>query len=78
MIKNKHPSKSFGDLYPHLNEDQLQEADENLRQYLRVVRSIFEEIEANNPKVLTELRYRARLRKEKRINKRFSTPNLNN
>jgi len=52
-------------LYPQLSPEELREAEENLRQYLAVVRQIFEHLQANNPKILTELRRRARLRKEK-------------
>ncbi len=56
---------SITTLYPELSPEELREAEENLRQYLAVVRRIFEHVQANNPKILTELRRRARLRKEK-------------
>jgi hypothetical protein len=52
-------------LYPQLSPEELREAEENLRQYLAVVRRIFEYLQANDPKILTELRQRARLRKGK-------------
>ena len=53
--------------YPNLSEEQLREAEENLRQYLAVVRRIFERLERENPKVLTDLRQRANVRKEKAL-----------
>lgn len=34
------------DLYPHLSEKELREAEENLRQYLQVLLRIYERIEA--------------------------------
>ena len=56
---------TLGDLYPHLTVEEQREAEDNVRRYLSVVRQIFEHIQAENPKILTELRRRARLRKEK-------------
>ena len=56
---------SLTELFPELSEEEQREAEENLRQYLAVIRRIFEHVQANNPKILTELRRRARLRKEK-------------
>ncbi len=56
---------SIADLYPDLTTQEQSEAEENLRRYLAVVRQIFEHIQAEKPKILTELRRRARLRKEK-------------
>ena len=61
----KEKSTSVSEWFPQLSEEELREAEENLRQYLAVVRRIFEHVQANNPKILTELRRRARLRKEK-------------
>ncbi len=55
----------IADLFPSLRPEDQREAEENVRQYLAVVRRIFEHVQANNPKILTELRRRARLRKEK-------------
>ena len=65
MPDNKEKSISLSELFPQLSEEEQREAEENLRQYLAVVRRIFEHVQANNPKILTELRRRARLRKEK-------------
>ena len=56
---------SISDIYPQLSSEEQQEAEANLRRYLGVVAEIFEHIKANNPKVLTELNRRARLRTEK-------------
>ena len=65
MPDNKEKSISLSDLFPQLSEEEQREAEENLRQYLAVVRRIFEHVQANDPKILTELQRRARLRKEK-------------
>lgn len=65
MHDKKEKSISLNELFPELSEEEQREAEENLRQYLAVVRRIFEHVQANNPKILTELRRRARLRKEK-------------
>ncbi len=56
---------SIADLYPDLTTEEQSEAEDNLRRYLAVVRQIFEHIQTEKPKILTELRRRARLRKEK-------------
>ena len=56
---------SLNELFPQLSEEEQREAEENLRQYLAVVRRIFDYVHANDPKILTELRRSARLRKEK-------------
>jgi hypothetical protein len=65
MPDNKEKRISVSELFPQLSEGEQREAQENLRQYLAVVRLIFEHVQANDPKILTELRRRARLRKEK-------------
>lgn len=39
---------SVRDLYPHLNEDQLEEAEENLERYLALVLRIYDRIQ-NDP-----------------------------
>jgi len=56
---------SIAEVYPQLSPDERKEAEENLRRYLGVVQEIFQHIQANDPKTLTELRRRARLRREK-------------
>jgi hypothetical protein len=68
MPDNTEKSISLSELFPQLSEEEQREAGENLRQYLAVVRRIFEHVQANDPKLLTELRRRARLRKEKAPN----------
>ena len=65
MPDNKEKSISLNELFPELSGEEQREAEENLRQYLAVVRRIFEHAHANDPKILTELQRRARLRKEK-------------
>lgn len=41
--KNENPT--IHDLYPHLNEAQLKEAEENLNRYLEIVLRIYDRIE---------------------------------
>jgi len=65
MPKPTKSTTSIADLYPQLSPDDLREAEDNLRRYLNVTRQIFERMQANDPKFLTELRQRARLRKNK-------------
>ena len=65
MPNSEENNISIAGLYPSLKLEDQREAEENLRQYLAVVRRIFEHVQANDPKILTELRRRARLRKEK-------------
>lgn len=55
----------LGEIYPDLTEDELSEAEENLRRYLAVVRRISDRIQTENPKILTELRRRVSLRRQK-------------
>jgi len=65
MPKLENQEISLADIYPQLSEEELHDAEENIRRYLAVVRQIFMHIEAEEPKVLTELRRRATLRKKK-------------
>lgn len=53
------------DLYPELSPDQQAEAEYRLLRYLAVVRRIFERVARDNPKLLTILKRRAMLRKER-------------
>ena len=65
MSKTEEKPITIVDLYPQLSREEQREAEDNLRRYLAVVSEILEHIQRENPKVLTELRRRARLRKEK-------------
>jgi hypothetical protein len=56
---------TIADLYPGLSPEQQVEAEHRLLRYLAVVKSIFEDITRDNPKILTELERRAMLRKKK-------------
>lgn len=56
---------TIGDLYPDLSLEQQQEAEYRMLRYLAVVKDIFEEICESKPEVLTELKRRAMLRKER-------------
>ncbi len=64
MFQHLDESATIKKLYPHLSPDELSEVDDTLRQYLDVVKRIYDDVSANDPKVLTELRRRARLRKK--------------
>lgn len=73
-MPEKHFQQSDGeitiaDLYPDLTLEQQQEAEYLLLRYLAVVKSIFEQIARDNPKVLTELERRAMLRKRRDTNR---------
>lgn len=50
--------------YPEPPRRELNDAEDSLRRYLKVVRQIFEQVQGDKPDFLTELRRRARLRKE--------------
>lgn len=65
MSKEDEKKMTISDLYPDLTTEEQAEAEENLRRYLAVVKRIFEHISEHNPKILTELRRRARLRRQK-------------
>lgn len=43
----KNPVPTIRDLYPHLTESQLNEAEENLKGYLEVVLRIYKRIQAD-------------------------------
>jgi hypothetical protein len=58
---------SIGDLYPDLTANEWIEAEENVRRYLDVVKRIFDYVYEQKPEILTELRRRATLRKEKKV-----------
>lgn len=53
-------------LYPDLTAEEQRDAQENLRRYLGVVKRIYDHVAGNDPKILTELRERARLRKKRK------------
>jgi hypothetical protein len=61
MPKNDR-SVTIGEIYPQLSTEQ-HEVEENLRQYLAVVKRIFENVRTEKPEILTELRRRANVRK---------------
>ncbi len=42
---NPQQGRTLRQLYPHLTESQLQEADENLRQYVALALRVFERLE---------------------------------
>ncbi len=39
---NDHPAASLRDFYPHLTDEELKEAEENLQRYLELVWRIYE------------------------------------
>jgi hypothetical protein len=67
MSKTKEKPTTIADLYPDLTAEEQRNAVENLRHYLSVVKLIYEHVAANEPKILTELRKRARLKRKRRI-----------
>jgi orotidine-5'-phosphate decarboxylase len=67
MSKSEEKITTVADLYPDLTADEQRAAVENLRRYLNVVKLIYEYVAANDQKILTELRKRARLRKRREI-----------
>lgn len=52
------------EIYPHLLLHESAETEEILRQYLGIVKRIFENMRKEKPEILTELRRRAKVRKE--------------
>lgn len=64
MLEKDENPISIGDLYPHISAQEQAEAAETLRRYLELVKRIYEHIAQHDPKTLTELRRRARLRKK--------------
>lgn len=61
---------TIADLYPDLTIEEQAEAENNLVRYLGVIKRVFDYISEQNPKILTEVKRRARLRREKGIAKR--------
>jgi len=49
---DKEPAPTIRDLYPHFTEKELEDAEDNLDRYLRLVLRIFERMEVEtNPQV---------------------------
>lgn len=65
MPKTPKVAPSVRDLYPHLSEEELHEAEENLDRYLELILRIYERIE-RDPE--TYERLQAALRGEKKPN----------
>ena len=63
MSKSEEKLITITDIHPDLTAAEQREAEENLRRYLGLVKRIYEHVVTNNPRILTELRKRARLRK---------------
>lgn len=57
-------------VFPDFTSKQLEEAEYTLHQYIRIVRRIFERIKRERPEILTELKKRARLRKQRQAIKK--------
>ncbi|MFN0279177.1 MAG: hypothetical protein ACKVRN_11320 [Pyrinomonadaceae bacterium] len=66
MFKSEENLTTIADLYPALTAEEQRDAEENLRGYLGLVKLIYEHVAANDPKILTELHKRARLRKRRK------------
>lgn len=69
LTQDQNPVTAQREALAHPDKTVNVEADANLRRYLSVVLKIFEHIKTQNPAALTELRRRARIRKEKAHNK---------
>jgi hypothetical protein len=64
MSKHTKSARLVDDVYSELFREERLEAHETLKAYLGVVSRIFKHLQQYDPKVLTELRRRARLRKK--------------
>ena len=67
MPKNDHIPLTAADAFQELSEEMQAEAEYTIRRYLEVVKRIYDHVAAHDPKILTELRRRARLRKKLEI-----------
>lgn len=56
---------SVSELYPKIPREDIREVEVTIRRYLTAVRHVFDHIQRENPRILTELRRCARLRKQK-------------
>lgn len=63
--QNDRDEITLADLYPELPSEQRSEAEYRLLRYFGIVKGIFERIAQENPRLLTELERRARLRRQK-------------
>jgi hypothetical protein len=67
MTKIKESQLTINEIYPNIATEQLDEVEANIRHYLTVVRHVFDHIQRDQPRILTNLRWRARLRKQKAL-----------
>jgi len=65
MSKSEEKLITIANLFPHLTAEEQRDAQEILRRYLAVVKLIYEHVAANDPKILTELQKRVRLRRRR-------------
>lgn len=65
-LLQKENKPTMAKLYPDLSPEKQEEAEYYLLRYLAVVKRIFERIRRENPKILTELENRARLRRRRK------------
>lgn len=66
MSKRDEKTSTIADLYPSLTTEEQADAEETLRRYLAVTKRIYQYISDEKPEILTELRQRASLRKERK------------
>jgi hypothetical protein len=59
---SKHQSPTTAALYPHLSAKEQADAEYNLKRYVHLVRRIFERVNRENPKLLTVLLKKGRLK----------------
>lgn len=74
MDQDKSQNKiTIRDLYPHLNEEQLKEAEENLDKYLGVVLKIYDRIRSD-PESYARFKALTAARRKARIEQQWSDP----
>ncbi len=65
MSKKDGKKITIADIYPNLSSEEQSDAEATLHRYLAVVKRIYENISEQDPKILTELRRRAKIKKRK-------------
>lgn len=66
MSKRDEKIGTIEDLYPGLTTEEQADAEETLRRYLAVTKRVYQYISDEKPEILTELRRRASLRKQRK------------
>jgi hypothetical protein len=72
-MDNRKEEITIRDLYPHLSEDQLKEAEENLERYLELVLRIYERIRGD-PKAYSAFKSLTASRQNRMMKDKWSNP----